>query len=192
MASKIYKKRHWGAILYPESLPADWKDILRRSGLPVAISPLHNKDYNPDGSKKKEHYHIIISYDGPTTLNNVKNITEALHAPNPQGLDSVRGAYRYFGHLDNPEKAQYSADEIVTINGFNILDFAELTRTEVTTIIRRLQQLTRDLDLVELADLADYLEMNDMMPEYDVLTSHTYFIEKYISSRRNKAKYSAV
>ena len=46
------KKRNWTIVCYPESLPKDWKDILRESGLQVAISPLHDKDLNPDGTEK--------------------------------------------------------------------------------------------------------------------------------------------
>jgi hypothetical protein len=39
--------RNWGIIVYPESAPKDWLDIIRME--PVAVSPLHDKDVNPDG-----------------------------------------------------------------------------------------------------------------------------------------------
>ena len=59
---KISKKRNWACVVYPESLPADWLDILQKTGLQIVISPLHNKDKNPDGTVKKPHYHIILIY----------------------------------------------------------------------------------------------------------------------------------
>lgn len=38
------KTRNFAFILYPESLPNDWKAQLEAIGVPMAISPLHDKD----------------------------------------------------------------------------------------------------------------------------------------------------
>lgn len=186
--SKDIKKRYWAFVLYPESAPEDWHDKLRETGLQCAISPLHDKDLNPDGTVKKPHWHVIAAYDGPTTFNNVKSLTAALNAPIPQPLAQIRGYYRYFTHKDNPEKYQYDENDISTINGFNIADYCELTKSEVMTVKRKLQQLIRDLDLLEYSDFMDYLMDNDCVTEYDVASNNTYFFERYICSRRNKAK----
>ena len=64
------KKRYWAFVLYPESAPSDWRDIIQMTGLPFAVSPLHDKDLNADNTIKKAHYHIILCYPGPTTYNN--------------------------------------------------------------------------------------------------------------------------
>ncbi|MFS5611931.1 Rep family protein [Streptococcus agalactiae] len=51
-----YKRgRNWWIVVYPESLPENWKEII--STEPVAISPLHDKDVNADGTRKSR---III------------------------------------------------------------------------------------------------------------------------------------
>lgn len=76
--------------------------------------------------------------------------------------------------------------DIKTINGFSILDFVELTKTEVLTIKRELQSLIRDCDFTEYSDFMDFLLDNGFTEQYDVASSNTYFFEKYISSRRNK------
>lgn len=52
MAENI-KKRNWGFILYTESAPLNWIEILKESGLPCCISPLHDKDVDSDGNLKK-------------------------------------------------------------------------------------------------------------------------------------------
>lgn len=186
MAVKYVKKRNWAFIVYPESLPEDWKTILRESGLQCAISPLHDKDIDPTGEVKKPHYHIVAVYSGPTTYNGVKDFTDRLNAPAPQALEQVRGYYRYLTHKDNPEKAQYNENEIETINGFNILDFVEMTKSEVLSIKRELQTLIRDADILEYSDFMDLLQDSEMTEQYDVASCNTYFFEKYISSRRNK------
>ena len=53
------KGRNWAFVMYPESMPDNWYDLLQATGLPFAISPLHDKDLNPDGSQKKAHYHVM-------------------------------------------------------------------------------------------------------------------------------------
>ena len=182
------KKRNWAFVLYPESAPADWFERLQLTGLQCAVSPLHDCDLNPTGEPKKAHYHIILCYSGPTSYNVVKQLTDGLNQPIPQALEQVRGYYRYLTHKDNPEKAQYNEADILTINGFNISDYVELTKSEVIEVKKSLQQLIIHLDLFEYSDFMDYLLENDLSLEYDVASSNTYFFEKYFSSRRNKLR----
>lgn len=182
------KKRNWAFVLYPESAPDDWIEQLIQTGLQCAISPLHDKDIDPTGELKKAHYHIIICYAGPTSFNVVRQLTERLNQPIPQALEQVRGYYRYLTHKDNPDKYQYSDDDVKTLNGFNISDFVELSKSEVLEIKRKLQNLIRELDILEYSDFMDFLLDNEMSLEYEVCSNNTYFFEKYISSRRNKLK----
>jgi len=186
--NKSIKKRHWAFILYPESAPENWRDLLQKTGLQCAVSPFHDKDLNADNTPKKAHYHIILSYSGPTSYNVVNALVDSLNCPCPQALEQVRGYYRYLTHKDNPEKAQYSDLDITTINGFSITDFVELTRSEITKIKRDVQQFIRDNDIYEYCDLMDALY--DIQDWYEVASNNTYFFEKYVSSRRNKGKCS--
>ena len=149
MAEKNVKKRNWAMVLYPESAPQDWREQLRLSGLQVAISPLHDKDVNADGEPKKAHHHVILVYGSPTTYSNVKALCDRLNQPIPQPLEQVRGYYRYLTHEDNPEKAQYSKSDIQTLNGFDIREFVELTKSEVTKAKREILQLIRDNGITE-------------------------------------------
>lgn len=186
MASVTVKKRNWAFLLYPESAPVNWQEILSKSGLQCAISPLHDLDLDPTGEPKKPHFHVIACYSGPTSYNVVKGLTDSLNAPIPQALEQVRGYYRYLTHKDNPEKHQYLESDIQTINGFSIMDFVELTKSEVLSIKRELQTLIRSGDILEYSDFMDLLQDSNMDQQYDVASSNTYFFEKYISSRRNK------
>ena len=179
------KKRHWAFVAYPESLPGDWQEILRQTGLPIAISPLHDKDKNADGTVKKPHYHIILAYSGPTSFSVVKKITDKLNAPAPISLEAIKGYYRYFTHKDNPEKHQYAEKDIKTLNNFAILDFVEIKKSEVIKIKKDLQILILKECFVEYADFMDFVLTELTDAEYDVASSHTYFFDKYICSRRN-------
>lgn len=184
MATKNVKKRNWAFVLYPESAPADWLEQLKQSGLKCAVSPLHDRDVNADGEPKKAHYHVIACYEGPTTYSNVKALTDRLSQPIPQPLEQVRGYYRYLTHADNPEKAQYSAADIQTINGFDIREFVELTKSEVMRLMKECQTLIRDNGLTEYGDLMDILldggeATADM---YEVASNHTLFFRAYLTS----------
>jgi Plasmid replication protein. len=188
MPGQNVKKRNWTFLVYPESAPADWVKKLQETGLQAAISPLHDKDIDPDGQPKKAHFHVIVCYSGPTSYNVVLSLTQSLGQPIPKPLEQVRGMYRYFTHMDNPDKFQYNAADISTLNGFNIMDFVDMTRSEVLKIKLDLQAFIRSSNITEYADLMDNLQDGSNMDWYDVASSNTFFFEKYISSRRNKAK----
>ena len=181
------KKRNWAFVAYPESLPEDWKEQLKLSGLQGAISPLHDKDVNPDGEHKKAHYHIIVIYGAPTTYNNVLNFTQKLNATIPQALENVRGMYRYFSHKDNPEKYQYDDKDIECFNGFNIQDYVELTKSEIVKIKSNVQTIIRDNAIYEYSELLDFLQGKELyLNEYEIALNNTLLFDRYISSRRHK------
>ncbi len=186
------KKRNWTFVLYPESAPADWIEQLKLSGLMCAISPLHDKDINPTGEPKKAHYHVLLVYSGPTTFSAVSKFTASLNATIPQALESVRGMFRYFSHKDNPEKHQYDEADIINVNGFNIADLVELTKSEVNELKMKILSFVRDFGIREYSDLVDFLVDNQMTTEYDVAINNTFFFNTYITSRRNSTSIGVI
>lgn len=183
----MQKKRYWAFVLYPESAPLNWKDLLQRTGLPIAVSPLHDKDIDPTGQPKKPHYHIILCYDGPTTFNNVKtNITDPLGQPIPIALEQVKGYYRYLTHKDNPDKFQYSDSDILLFNDFDPLNFNDLTRSQVNAIIVELLVYIKTNRITEYSILLDNLVAESKFSALDVASSHTILFNSYISSFRNR------
>lgn len=188
MAEKKVKKRHWAFVAYPESLPDDWFNLLKQTGLKIAISPLHDRDMNADGTPKKPHYHIMLSYEGPTTYGNVERFTRGtMKGTIPQPLESPGGMYRYLTHEDNPEKVQYDKADIRTLNGFNIWDFVEMTKTQAIKTKREITQYILDNGVVEYADLM-MMTMCDDAPDdwYDVASSNTLYFTALIRSVRYK------
>lgn len=183
---KDIKKREWTFVLYPESAPSDWRDIIRQRGLVAAASPLHDRDINADGTPKKPHHHIIVVYDGPTTFSNVSALSVGeLNGTIPKVLDSPRGMYTYFTHEDNPEKAQYEKKDIEHFNNFNITDLCMLKQSEIFEIKKRVIDFIDDNDIIEYADLIRYLMLAELKDELQVSMENTFFFDKYISSRRN-------
>ena len=189
MSKKYEKGRHWAFVMYPESMPDDWRDIIINSGLQCAISPLHDKDLNPTGEEKKPHYHVIVSYDnGTTTKNNVEEFTKKLNATIPIKLESVRGMYRYHLHLDNPEKYQYDDRDRILLNGFDSNAVNALTTTEKEKYKKEILSFIEDNDILEYCDLLTILINNDMNEMLSVANSNTLLFNTFITSRRHKRK----
>lgn len=183
------KERYWTFVLYPESAPSNWKDRLQELGLEVAISPLHNKDINPTGEPKKEHYHILLCFNGPTTYNKVLTICDSLNATIPQRVLSCKGIIRYFTHEDNPEKYHYNEEEIVTLNGLDLKRFNDLTITQQITIKR---QIIYDIQVENISSYCELVEKysNDlsMRDFFQVVSQCSYFFNSYINSKNEQKK----
>lgn len=184
------KGRIWATVGYPESLPIDWLDQLQATGLQIAISPLHNKDINPDGEEKKEHYHIIFNYDGPTTFQHVKELCDSLNMTIPIKLESLRGMYRYHLHLDNPEKYQYYDRDRILLGGFDPKQVDALTSTEIDRLTTEILMFIDDNDISEYAELLFIFRTHELNNMLAVAKSHTFMLNTYIKSR-NKWKSSS-
>lgn len=182
------KGTNWAVVGYPESLPDNWIEELQNTGLEVAISPLHNMDYDPTGEIKKEHYHIILKYTGPTTYNNVKKLCDKLNMTIPIKLESIRGMYRYHIHKDNPEKYQYDDRDRILLNGFDPKSVEALTKLEVDKIVREIFEYIRENNINEYSVLIDKLDKNDLINMLDVATNKTILLNTYITSKRNRKK----
>lgn len=182
----VIKSKFWAAEVYPDSAPEDWMDIIKISGLVAAISPIHDKDVNATGEPKKPHYHLILCWEGPTTLNNARKfVMGKLNGPTPFELKSVRGMYNYFTHRDNPEKYQYDEKDIVHINNFCLSDFVELTRREVDNTLKKIIKIINDVGISEYFSLMSFLDDNGLHDEWDVAKNNTFFLNTYITSKRN-------
>lgn len=177
------RERYWTFIVYPESVPDNWKDILQKTGLQFAISPLHDKDLNPTGEYKKAHYHVIMIFKGPASYKVAESITKEVNGTIPQSAKSPIGLIRYMTHKDNPEKAQYDERDITTINGLDIQDVVGLTTTQVNQMKMAIIKLCQAKKIDEYSTLINFLIKEDMYDLFDVASSHTIFVNAYLKSK---------
>lgn len=128
------RARAWWGVLYPESAPEDWRERIAEDLVETLISPLHDRDVLPDGSPKKPHYHVLISFKNPTTRETAAEtmkrwgVVVQEHWPRPGEPDSFkvkdfRQAARYLCHLDQADKHRY---EIQGVQSIGAIDYAAL------------------------------------------------------------------
>lgn len=185
LESSTTKARYWGFFVYPESAPEDWRDRIQATGLPFCVSPLHEFDLNPDQTPKKAHYHVILAFNGPTTYNNVKkNIVDPLNQPHPQFLYSVKGAYRYLTHQDNPEKYQYDPKEITFYNGFTTADYCDMSITDEDRLYDAIENFIEENKLTEFITVVKLLKQHGQFESLSFFRRHSIYFKEYLKSAR--------
>lgn len=181
--TRILKTRNWATIVYPESAPEGWMDILNESHVPAIVSPLHDKDINPGTDEpKKPHYHVLIMYDGPKDETLARMLFDSIGGVGCAAVNSVRGQARYFCHLDNPEKAAYSPDDIKAFSGANYTDLIALP-SDKYKIIGEMMDWVEENDIRSYRDLMVYArhQKNDWFQ--CLCDSGTYVMKEYLKSR---------
>lgn len=128
------RTRNWATVVYPESAPADWKMILQEVCVPALVSPVHNQDVNSDGEIKKEHYHVMILFDGVKTQEQAQEIFSAIGGVGAEPVKSVRAYARYLCHLDNPDKVRYRTDDVISLSGADYSTLISLASDKYTAI----------------------------------------------------------
>lgn len=116
------------------------------------VGILHDKDITEEGTPKKPHYHIIIKFENASTFGSVLKLIPNHEESNMRLVKSMKGACRYLLHLDNPEKAQYVADELVgnTLIAKRYINDVDKENDDVRKIILRINSST---EYVRLSDL---------------------------------------
>lgn len=174
------KGTHWIFIVYPESAPETWREQLEATGLPFVVSPLHDRDVNPDGSPKKAHYHVIVSYGQAQRYSSVIGLRVITNGPFPIKCNSVSGTYAYLTHRNNPEKAQYRSEEIERFNGWE----KQLESHEISVIKR---QLTIMCFVEDIREYSEFIVVAlGMGGDYEsVASTNTFYFDRLISSYRH-------
>lgn len=183
------RTRNWTFIVYPESAPENWIEILTEEQVPFVISPLHDRDVNADGELKKAHWHVMLMFKGNKSFKQIKVITDKLNSPVPQKVNDAKAMVRYFLHLDNPEKWRYSKEDLRAYGGIDVekyLTSVSEQKSERYDGIREMCKFVDDYGIIEFSDLMAYA-MDNRPDWFELLCDNSaYVIGLYIKSRRHK------
>lgn len=182
------RARVWTFILWKESMDPDSENIINNFHVPFCMSPLHDKDFNEDGSPKKPHYHVILNFSGVKSFDQVKEITDACKGQFPVRVNDIFGLTRYLIHLDDPDKAPYNKSDIISHGGYDVDFYFEMPNSKKSVYIKEIALYINEHNIMEFDDINTYALYHK--PEWFYILSEcaTNYFKVLINSRRHKLK----
>lgn len=150
--------RNFATIVYPDSAPENWQEILAGLFVPAFISPLHDKDLNPTGEPKKPHWHVMLMFEGKKSDEQVREMFAQIGGVGMDKVNSIRGYARYLCHMDNPEKAQYAPEEVRALCGADYTGIIGLV-TDKYKAIGEMIDFCEDNGIISYSELLKYCRM---------------------------------
>lgn len=149
------RTRNWLFVFYQESAPDDWQRIIESWLVQAFVSPLHDGDKNADDTEKKPHWHCILAFDSVKTFDQVKALTDQVKGTIPIPCNSYRQACRYLCHLDQPSKAQYSQDDVISFGGLDYVA-AIAAPSDKYALLQEMQEFCDEQGIYSLRQLTIY------------------------------------
>lgn len=174
------RTRNWMTIVYPESAPDNWQDILSELCIPAIISPLHDKDIDPTGEPKKAHYHVMLMFAGVKTLDQVTELVKKFGGIQPRSVSNAQSMARYFIHKDNPDKYQYSPDHIVNLSGADWRELVKTSRDRYDTLSKIVEYCV-EKHIYSYFELVNHCRMYDRQ-WFEVCCDNTVFLMGFLRS----------
>lgn len=176
------RARNFATIVYPDSAPETWQEILSQQFIPAFISPLHDKDTNPTGEPKKPHYHVILMFEGKKSVEQVNEIFNLIGGVGCEKVNSIRGYARYLCHLDNPEKAQYEQSEVRSMGGADYIGTIGLVIDKYKAISEMIDYC-KENNIISYSDLLEYCRL-ERFDWFRVLCDNgTVVMKEYLKSK---------
>lgn len=179
------RSNKWAFLLYRDSAPDNYLEVLEEMHIPFVLSPWHDKDVNKQtGELKKAHKHGALFFDSLKSYSQVSDLlTEKLNTPaHVEIIMSPKGMYDYFIHAENPEKTPYNIEDIESGCGFELDKFLISNNNDefLSTVI----DIIEDYNFTEFNNLVRYARDESPML-LGLIVERTYFFAKYLDSRRH-------
>ena len=183
------------------------KQRLELIGVPIAISPLHDRDKsNVEGQTyKKAHYHVIYVARNPVTPESVRIKIKRLLGDKSIAkvqivIRSMESMYLYLTHESKDavekKKHKYSKHDISLLNNFDIDRYITLDVKDKDDMLNDVCDLIDDHNLANMRELRRFLKAHGSeygMPSIKVVNSvlraHTGLIRLYFDAVYQERKY---
>ncbi|MBX9041512.1 replication protein [Enterococcus durans] len=179
------RSNKWAFLIYQESSPENYLEILESLRVPFVLSPWHDKDINSEtGEIKKSHKHGALYFDSLKSYSQVSElISDKLNGPSHVEIVlSPKGMFNYFTHADNPDKTLYNVEDIESGCGFEIDKF--LLEQNSDNFMNEVIDIIEENNFTEFEDLVRYARKNNYLL-LGLIIERTYFFAKYLDSRRH-------
>lgn len=186
--AKEKRSNKWAFLLYKESAPENYLEILESMHIPFILSPWHDKDVNKEtGEFKKAHKHGALFFETLKSYSQVSELlTSNLNTPaHVEVVMSPKGMYDYFTHAENPEKTLYDINDIESGCGFNLDKF--LISNNNDKFLSLIIDIIEEYNFTEFNNLVRYARKENLML-LDLIMNKTYFFAKYLDSKRHSRR----
>lgn len=181
------RTRAWVVVVYPDSAPENWQQLIDDQHIEWVESPLHEFDTNPTGEIKKPHYHVLLMFGGVKSYAQVCDFIKPLNCPIPQRCHNAKAAVRYMAHLDNPDKFQYDVGSIKAHGGVDLAELLRPSSSERYTLIDEMAEYVKENHITEFQDLFDYARKEKRDSWFPLLCDNSaYVVGQYIKSQRHR------
>lgn len=175
---------HWALVLYPDEDPTHKfaLEFIKENYSNYAYI-MHDKDILEDGSSKKIHYHIVISFKNYRWRNAIANELNI----NPNYIEKIRNlenSLKYLIHYNNSNKYQYDIDEVQGTLKHKLENYINSQdKTESEKVLELLEYIENCKGYIKLTDFIKYVCNNNMYDIYrrsattfvKLLEEHNYF-----------------
>jgi len=185
--------KSWTCIVYPDSAPCNWRDIINAEHVQWVESPLHDKDINEgDEQQKKPHWHVLLLFDTVKNVGQIQAITEQLGGTIPIPAKSAKGLVRYMLHLDNPDKHQYPRSELKAYGGVDLDELLRPSSSDRYQRIGEMMDFVDENDITEMHQLLKYAKQKRFDDWFPLLCDNSaYILGQYIKSCRHGKELTA-
>ncbi|WP_367376345.1 replication protein [Lentilactobacillus kefiri] len=201
------KSRYFTFLLYPESIPEDWKLRLELIGVPIAVSPLHDKDKStvPGQKFKKPHYHVVYVAKNPVTADSVRY--KIKHLLGDQSIAKVQivirsmmSMYLYLTHESKDavkkKKHKYNKQDITLLSNFDIDRYISLDVEDKDDMLNTVCDLIDEYGIANIRELRRFVQsrgdehgLPNMKIVNSVIRSHTALVRLYFDAVYQERRY---
>lgn len=120
--------KNFSGVVYPDSAPENWMDIVSDMHVPCFISPLHDHDIGLENELIKPHYHVMFMFECEKSLYEFKEFFSSFGGVGCNIVFSVRGYAEYMCNLGAPDKYyQYNPADVKSFAGADYFSVCGLT-----------------------------------------------------------------
>ena len=129
----------------------------------------------------------MLLFGGVKSYDQVVEFIKPLNGPIPQRCHNAKAMVRYFAHLDNPEKFQYSVSDIIPHGGVDVSELLKPSTSERYTLIKEMCDHVAAYNITEFYELMDYAMEEKFDTWFPLLCDNSaYIVNQYIKSNRQR------
>nr|DAG73103.1 MAG TPA: Plasmid like replication protein [Inoviridae sp.] len=184
MNKKLYK---YSLVAYSESMGATIQEKieeLKKYDLKEYAYILHNKDFDENGELKKEHYHVYIKFSKQIRS---ETILKIFNTSVFEEVKDINALMRYFLHLGEENKHEYSQEELIKNFDFNLNSNLSKEDKEIEELNMILEHVNSD-DFKGLNELLHFCLENKIWSTYRRNYSIVKDYVRLIQNAENEAR----